>query len=142
MAASMSTTQHRNAAKQKLLEAIESGDAGRVNACLARGVDPNAIHLGLRMLAHAIRQPELIRGRMVEVLLESGADPNLSQMVCAAAAVGDAHVVGLLIGAGASADGRSEECNPLATACLHGRAAVVERLLAAGADVNARHTTF
>ena len=40
------------------------------------------------------------------------------------------------------ADGRSEECNPLATACLHGRAAVVERLLAAGADVNARHTTF
>ena len=41
-----------------------------------------------------------------------------------------------------SADGRSEECNPLATASLHGRAAVVERLLAAGADVNGRHTTF
>src|SRR4051794_15549496 len=100
----MSDDKHANAARQKLVEAMRSGHADRVRACLARGVDPNASFDGLRMLGHAIRQPPAVRDRMVELLIKAGADPHDWLQFCAAAAMGDARVVGHLLDAGAEID--------------------------------------
>ena len=89
---------------------------------------------------------------MVETLLAAGADPNTvlpfgETPLMTAARAGDVDVVGRLLAAGAAVDAATEAGaygaqTALMWAVAQGHAAVVEVLLAHGADVHARSTTF
>ena len=89
---------------------------------------------------------------MVETLLEAGADPNTAlpfgeTPLMTAARAGNAHVVGRLLAAGAEVDAATDAGaygaqTALMWAVAQKHAAVVEVLLAHGADVHARSTTF
>jgi ankyrin len=89
---------------------------------------------------------------MVATLLEAGADPNMAlpfgeTPLMTAARTGNADVVGQLLEAGAAVDAATEEGaygaqTALMWAVAQKHSAVVEVLLAHGADVHARSTTF
>ena len=89
---------------------------------------------------------------MVETLLEAGADPNVAlpfgeTPLMTASRTGNADVVGQLLAAGAAVDTATDEGaygaqTALMWAVAQKHAPVVEVLLAHGADVNARSTTF
>ena len=89
---------------------------------------------------------------MVETLLEAGADPNTAlpfgeTPLMTAARAGNADVVGRLLAAGAEVDAATDAGaygaqTALMWAVAQKHPAVVEVLLAHGADVHARSTTF
>jgi len=89
---------------------------------------------------------------MAETLLAAGADPNLAlpfgeTPLMTASRTGNADVVGRLLAAGADVDAATEEGasgaqTALMWAVAQQHPAVVEVLLAHGADVHARSTTF
>ena len=89
---------------------------------------------------------------MVGTLLEAGADPNMAlpfgeTPLMTAARAGNADAVGRLLAAGADVDAATREGaygaqTALMWAVAQKHPAVVEVLLAHGADVNARSTTF
>ena len=89
---------------------------------------------------------------LVAILLEAGADPNRAlpfgeTPLMTAARAGDADVVGQLLSAGAEVDAATDAGaygaqTALMWAVAQAHPAVVEVLLAHGADVHARSTTF
>ncbi|MHC4502103.1 MAG: ankyrin repeat domain-containing protein [Planctomycetota bacterium] len=91
-----------------LFRAVEEGDAGRIRALAAGGVNRGA---GPALLQHAVWKGN---ESVVATLLEAGFDVD------------------------AKAGNRRLAASPLFAAALEGHKAIAERLIAAGADVNAR----
>ena len=116
-----------------------AGHAGIVRVLLARGADANAVsRAGNRPLMVAVGHPDAYEA--VRLLVEAGADVrakkgdvevNLSR----AASVAERRTVELLLARGAAEDPTSA-ASALATAAFRGDAALVELLLAHGADPN------
>lgn len=132
----------------ELVEAVRSGDAGRVQQLLAVGADANGHDSdGATPLMLAAHAGDLA---MVKVLLAAGADMNASDergwTALAKAAYnaelnrGFADVAQALIDAGANVEAPiTYGVRPLMLAAGYGETAVVETLLQAGADVTARN---
>ena len=131
-----------------LLQAVESGDVARVRDALAAGADANARRDGgvtaLMLAAHGGHVG------VVRALIDAGADVNATDDLGWSALMkavynaeqdrGFPDVVALLIEAGAAIEARiAYGIRPLMLAAGYGETAVVERLLAAGADVLARN---
>ncbi len=128
-----------------LLDAVRTGDAGRVRALMAKkGVDirqtapdgSTALHLAVQ------RDDEA----MVALLLGAGADAGVANRygvppLAIAAVNGHAGILTRLLEAGASPHvGLSADETPLMTAARTGQVAALRVLLARGAQVNARDT--
>ncbi len=131
-----------------LLEAVLAGDITALQRILSDGAEVNARDAeGVTLLMHAAHAGNLA---MVKVLLESGADVNtrnaqgwspLTKAVYNAEQKrGFADIVQVLIGAGANIEAAiGYAVRPLMLAAGYGETAVVELLLQAGADVQARN---
>lgn len=133
---------------EMLIEAAASGDLARVRSLLASGADANARDAdGATVL---MRAAHLGRLDVVRALVDAGADVNATDergWGALARAVynadldrGFADVVGVLIERGANVEAPiGYGIRPLMLAAGYGEIAVVEALLAGGADVLARN---
>ncbi|CAK9099615.1 unnamed protein product [Durusdinium trenchii] len=112
-------------------------DASRVQELLSERADPNMADVQSRWpLTQAAFAGD---SRVVSVLLEARADPNLpsegDRAIHFSAWQGDKTVTGLLLRSSADVEATdSNGCTPLCGAALKGHVAVVELLLANGAD--------
>lgn len=147
---------------RKLFDAAERGDASAVKALLAAGADPNARKHVITALEAAIRKSSV---EVVEALIAAGADPNSRvdgyPALQVAVREGCVEIVKALLAAGADVNAFGEWvpgcCQHRDTAlhqavlyfevflnrdrgipCIERRTEIVQVLLAAGADVNAR----
>ena len=133
---------------EPILDALTSGDVGRVRELLAAGADCNERNgegaTALMLAAHAGRLD------LVQTLIDAGADVNATDergWGALAKAVynadldrGFAEVAQVLIDAGANVEAAiGFGVRPLMLAAGYGETAVVETLLRAGADVLARN---
>ncbi len=127
---------------QSLNTAIRDGDLKQVKTLLAKGANVNALLVeaadGTTPLMHAVVNAG---ADCVKLLLDKGADPNLSNKAGATAlmwAVNDLKKVQLLLAKGANVNAVSkDEKSPLRLALdLPNAMAVVQALLAKGANVN------
>ena len=127
-----------------LVDAIQSGNHGEVEAAIARGVDVTASTgdgtTPLHWAAHA-GDPA-----MVEMLLDAGADPQIANRygvrpIALSSENGNGEVVALLLEAGADANAMTAEGETaLMTAARTGSLDAVRALLEHGADVNDAET--
>ncbi|CAG0996156.1 protein phosphatase 1 regulatory subunit 27 [Burkholderiales bacterium] len=133
---------------EALIEAAAGGDLARVRELLASGANADARDAGgATALMHAAHAGRL---DVVRALLDAGADANATDergwgalaKACHNADLdrGFADVVALLAGRGADVEAPiGYGIRPLMLAAGYGETAVVEALLAAGADVVARN---
>ncbi|MDX1570859.1 MAG: ankyrin repeat domain-containing protein [Xanthomonadales bacterium] len=129
-----------------LAEAIDEDDAERFNAQFRPGLASSLDETGRPLLHRAAR---LGRTAMVRTMLEAEADPNLRDDIgftplMEAAREGHADLVELLLAAGGSAVARAHasalEFSVLHLAAIGGDPAIVRRMVAAGAALDAQDT--
>jgi ankyrin repeat protein len=134
-----------DAARRAFARAIQLGSDETVAALIAAGVRPEAAHLGL---AAREGRTETVRKLLLQGLPADGETAGPTPL-CEAAAGGHEAVVTQLLAAGASAMGRADMPTVLCAARApfvagHGSdpaIAILERLVAAGAELRATDTT-
>lgn len=121
---------------EALWQAVENGNATAAEGAFARGGNANALgDAGLGEYHTLITAQAHGDGKMVGILLAHGASPSL-----ALAKAFDAKEVGRLLHVGARVNGISDDLGmtPLGEQSANGRPAIVQLLLAHGADPNAK----
>lgn len=123
---------------EEALDATRFGEAAKLSALLARGVDPDTVdENGNTLLILAVREGQLAT---VQTLLKykprlAYRNPAGDSALMLAVLGGHEQIVELLIRAGAPIN--HPGWTPLHYAAFEGRVELLERLLAAGAEINA-----
>ena len=122
-----------------MISLCRAGDRKRVERLLQAGYDPNFASGQWSALSIACMRGD---DRMAHLLLDAGAvpvNPGGPEPLLLASQRGDQRVVAWLLDAGASIHVRSPHCGDTAlhVAARHGQRAMVDFLIARGADVNA-----
>ncbi len=139
----MWTAQRARDAEIALLVAIEGEHTGMALALIDAGAPPSATtshgHTALEWARRAGKQ----RIRIIEALLEAGADPDRGRVppLVGAAYAQDREVVAILLAAGADPNVTSghEHNTALVGAAVKGNVALIQMLLDAGADPGQRN---
>jgi ankyrin repeat protein len=126
-----------------LLDAIATRQAKTALALLAKGADPNEPNSdGVTPLALAIRGAWPEFARVIDALLAKGADVSARDRagytpLMEAASTGDVRTAELLVARGASVKAAADDGTTPLFLAARGRPAMVDFLLARGADPNA-----
>lgn len=123
---------------QHLIGAAERGDVGKVREFLEKGADVNFFSKsrGMTALHMAVLRAHI---EVARLLVERGADPNLTEPLATACSYGNSDAVALLLDAGADPNLASEaRVTPLMVAAKFCTPAVVRRLIDAGGDLTLR----
>ena len=127
-----------NKARWELFSALREKSLSRVQAAIRDGVDVNGTtpppRRGVPLVWAAARNhPDTLK--IVQALLDAGADPNSGALVAAADA-GNLEVVKTLLKAGAGSSETGDTESALISAARSGSVEVVKLLVDAGADLN------
>ncbi len=128
-----------------IFEAILNNDLSRISELIARGVNINQQYFqtGLTPLVQAIN---LCQIKIIQVLLEAGADVHLSQYIQTtplglATSLGNIEIIQLLLQAGANPNSGGIDDPPLHRAIQMERIDIIEILIKAGANLNQRNAS-